>query len=342
MASSITRRHPRTADRLLIYISGVHGGANPSPGVGIARSLRVAFPDAHLVAVDYSPDSSGLLWPDFDEGLVRPPWQAIDLRAHAAFVASRLSEGAIWISGLDLEIRLLTQRLRSRTHLPLPPRPAIQMAAKPPFRLGRLLGVGLPPFLSLAAASDVDLGRFCRLHGWPLWVKGTHYDAVPIWSWYEVGPVIAQLAEAWGGKDQLFLQAHVAGQDVTIAFAARKGKLLGAAFLEKLDRTHQGKVWSGQVSRVPADLERRLRRLLRLTKWSGGGELECVRDQQGRLWLLECNPRFPAWIYGAAQAGYNLPALLVQAITGRLGAKATTQNKAAFTRVVVEVPAWAP
>lgn len=342
MASSITRRPQRPGNRLRIYISGVHGGTNPSPGIGIARSLRAAFPDAHLVAVDYSPRSSGLLWPDFDEGLVRPPWQAIDLRTHAAFVAARLSEGAIWISGLDLEVRLLTQRLRPRAGLPLPPRATMQMAAKPPFRLGRLLKIGLPSFLPLAASSDEDLGRFCRLHGWPLWVKGTHYDAVPIWSWYETGPVIAQLAEAWGGKDQLFLQAHVAGQDVTIAFAAWKGELLGAAFLEKLDRTHQGKVWSGQVSRVPAALERRLRRLVRLTKWSGGGELECVRDRQANLWLLECNPRFPAWIYGAAQAGYNLPALLVQAITGKPGVKAMQRYKASFTRVVVEVPAWAP
>lgn len=340
MASSTIR--PSATDRLRLYISGVHGGANPSPGVGIARSLRTAFPDAHLVAVDYSPGSSGLGWPDFDEGLVRPPWQAIDLKAHVAFVASLTARGAIWLSGLDLEIRLLAQRLRPRAGLPLPPWTTIQMAAKPPFRLGRLMGVGLPPFFPLAEADDVELGQFCRLHGWPLWVKGTHYDAVPIWSWYEAGPVIAQLAEAWGGKDQLFLQAHAAGQDVTIAFAAWRGELLGTAFLEKLDRTQQGKVWSGQVSRVPPELERRLRRLVRLTKWSGGGELECVRDQQGNLWLLECNPRFPAWIYGAAQAGYNLPALLVQAITGRSGAKRTQRNKTSFTRVVVEVPAWAP
>jgi hypothetical protein len=326
---------------LRIYISGVHGGANPSPGVGIARSLRAAFPRIHLVAVDYSSRSSGLLWQDFNDCVVRPPWHAIDLRSHVAFVSSLLAQGAIWISGLDLEIRLLARHVRSRSHLPLPPWATINMATKPPLALGAPLGLRIPPFQSVGASSDEDLGRFCRHYGWPIWVKGTHYDAVPVWSWYEIGPVISQLAGAWGGKDQLFLQSHVEGQDVTIAFAAWRGELLGTAFLEKLDRTQEGKVWSGRVSRVSDEVERRLRKLVRLTRWSGGGEIECVRDPRLQLWLLECNPRFPAWIYGATQAGYNLPALLVEAMTGERNKAMKQARRAAFTRVVVEVPAWA-
>jgi diaminopimelate decarboxylase len=326
---------------LRIYISGVHGGVNPSPGVGIARSLREAFPEAHLVAVDYSSRSSGLCWPDFDEAVVRPGWQTIDLESHVAYVASRLEQGAIWISGLDLEIQLLAKRIRSRRRLPLPFSPAITMAVKPPVKIGAALGFGIPPFHPVGSSSEEDLGRFCRRHGWPLWVKGTHYDAVPIWSWQEARPVMDQLAEAWGGRDQLFIQAHVEGQDVTMAFAAWKGVLLGSAFLEKLDRTQQGKVWAGRISRVPADMKRRLRRLVRLTAWSGGGEIECVRDARGTVWLLECNPRFPAWIYGATQAGYNLPARLVEAMTGGKRQAMQKTDKQAFTRVVVEVPAWA-
>lgn len=326
---------------LRVYISGVHGGINPSPGVGIARSLRAAYPYAHLVAVDYSPQSSGLFWTDFNECVVRPPWHAIDLKSHVAYVSSLLSRGAIWISGLDLEIQLLSQQVRARSRLPLPPRSAIKMSAKPPFELAALLNLRIPPVLSVGLTSEEELGRFCRLHGWPLWVKGIHYDAVPVWSWYEVKPVLWQLAQVWGGADQVFVQAHVAGQDVTVAFAAWKGELLGAAFLEKLDRTQQGKVWSGRVKPVPRELEYRLRELVRFTRWSGGGEIECVRDVRSQLWLLECNPRFPAWIYGATQAGYNLPALLIEAMTGEPSRRMKPARQGTFTRVIVEVPAWA-
>jgi diaminopimelate decarboxylase len=64
-----------------------------------------------------------------------------------------------------------------------------------------------------------------------------------------------------------------------------------------------------------------------------------VRDMSGQLWLLECNPRFPAWIHGSTIAGQNLPALMVERATG---VPAQTQPAALsceeFTRVVLEVP----
>lgn len=326
---------------LRIYVSGVHGGPNPSPGVGIARSLRAAYPDAHLVAVDYASHSSGLLWPDFNACLIRPPWHAVALKAHAAFVMSHLARGSIWISGLDPELRLLARHVRTARPTPWPSARALKMAVKPPLGVAAHLDLPVPPFHPVAPASEQDFSRFCRLHGWPLWIKGTSYDAVPVWSWHETGPVISLLAAAWGGRDQLFAQAHVDGQDVTVAFAAWQGELLDAALLEKIDRTQQGKVWSGRISSVPEDLRRRLRRFLRAVRWSGGGEIECVLDRRGRLWLIECNPRFPAWIYAAAQAGCNLPALLVETMTGTRARTSRKLRSATFTRVVTEVPALA-
>jgi diaminopimelate decarboxylase len=62
-----------------------------------------------------------------------------------------------------------------------------------------------------------------------------------------------------------------------------------------------------------------------------------VRDASGVLWLLEMNPRFPAWVHGAAIAGHNLPALLVQAASSVQPRKPRTQSNQ-FTRVVLEIP----
>jgi len=324
---------------LRVFISGVHSGPNPMPGVGIARCLRAAFPEACLVAVDYSARSSGLLWKDFNDCIVRPPWHAIDPAAHVAFVADVLARGEIWLSGLDLELRLLARHFRNRPNLPCPLLPALKIAAKPPGGVGKRLGLALPPFFPIGSSSDAVLGRFCREQGWPVWVKGSAYGAVPIWSWYELVPAVSRLAEVWGGREQLFLQAHVEGQDVTVAFAAWRGRFLGAALLEKLERTLEGKAWSGRVSRVPDDLERRLRTFVRVMRWSGGGEIECVRDPFSRLWLLECNPRFPAWIYGAALAGSNLPARLIEAAAGKKEVAGPIPSPRTFTRVVLESPA---
>ena len=43
-----------------VFISGLYSGPSPSAGLGVARSLRAAFPSAHLVGVDYyQPTSHG-------------------------------------------------------------------------------------------------------------------------------------------------------------------------------------------------------------------------------------------------------------------------------------------
>ena len=62
-----------------IYISGLYSGTNPQPGIGIARSLRQAYPDATLVGVEYSNRSSGIHWTDLDELWLQRPWEELNL-----------------------------------------------------------------------------------------------------------------------------------------------------------------------------------------------------------------------------------------------------------------------
>jgi diaminopimelate decarboxylase len=80
-----------------------------------------------------------------------------------------------------------------------------------------------------------------------------------------------------------------------------------------------------------------LRKMIRKLEWSGGAEIEMVRDAGDKLWLLEVNPRFPAWIHGSTITGHNLPAALVEAASG-VKAKETEPEAAEFTRVVLEIP----
>ena len=92
---------------LTIYISGLYSGTNPQPGVGIARSLRQAYPNAKLIGVEYSNRCSGIHWPDFDEIWLQRPWTELDLSVHGREIRNRLDDGALWISSIDLEIMWL-------------------------------------------------------------------------------------------------------------------------------------------------------------------------------------------------------------------------------------------
>ncbi len=87
-----------------IYISGLYSGTNPQPGIGIARSLRQAYPKAKLVGVEYSNRCSGIHWQDFDEIALHRPWDELNLDAHAHQIKQILDSGAVWISSIDLEI----------------------------------------------------------------------------------------------------------------------------------------------------------------------------------------------------------------------------------------------
>ncbi|TMJ13908.1 MAG: hypothetical protein E6G94_10785, partial [Alphaproteobacteria bacterium] len=137
--------------------------------------------------------------------------------------------------------------------------------------------------------------------------------------------------------ERLFLQRHVSGYEESVMLSAWRGELLGAVSMRKRDITPEGKTWAGDISEVPADFLEPLRAMVRDLNWSGGGEVEMVRDTAGQLWLLEMNPRFPAWVHGATIAGHNLPGLLIQGATG-IAAKPSPAQAEVFTRLVIEVP----
>ncbi len=319
-----------------IYISGLYSGPNPSPGVGIARSLRLAYPDATLIGVDYSNRSLGLHWPDFDELWIQRPWNELDLVEYQQQIKKILDSGNLWISGLDLETIWLAHTLGIHTNLLIPPSTALSKVAKSTIFAAKLLPFKIPPFIH-TRESDWNLHAFCRKHGWRVWLKGPYYEARPVRSWLEFKQARFELSKTWSTTSELFLQAHISGLEESIALCAYRGKLLACVWMIKRDITLEGKTWGGRVSEVPEELLYPLREITQDLNWTGGAELEMIRDPSGTLWLIEWNPRFPAWIHGATIAGFNLPGHLVEEVAGTPAKKAMA-NAPEFVRVVLEIP----
>jgi len=317
---------------LTVIISGCHSGPNPSPGLGIATSLREAFPDVRLISRDFSVAATGLHSDCFDESWVCAPWEGADLELQRRQLYSRL-EHAWLISGLDLEVRWLADHVHPRVLAP--PRRAVDASSKPAMVGATSLPVRIPDWINWSA-DDRELATFCRQHSWRVWVKGPAHEARAVENWQELQLAADQLTRTWGGED-LYVQRHVSGEEVSVAFAAYEGELLDAVLLEKRLVTPEGKVWGGSVGPIPESLARSLGSMLRRLRWTGGGELECIRDAAGGLWLFDWNPRFPAWIHGATLAGHNLPAaLLVRATGSRPQHRGHTA--AGFVRTVLEIP----
>ena len=319
-----------------IYVSGLYSGGNPQPGIGIVRSLRQGYPDATLVGVEYSSRSSGIHWPDLNEIWLQRPWDELNLHAHGEAIRALLDGGALWISGSDLESMWLASVFPDgHANLLTPSASALARITKPEVEAHQGLPVSIPPYLP-TDRSDWDLHAFCRKHDWRVWLKGPYYDAVRTRSWDAFEAVRNALAKVWN-TERLFLQAHVTGYEESVMLCAYEGELLGCVRMRKREITEEGKTWAGDVSEVDEAFLTPLRSIIRELNWTGGGELEMVRDADGKLWLLEMNPRFPAWVHGATITGVNLPALLVEGATG-VAAQRPQVGRGEFTRVVVEVP----
>jgi len=321
---------------LKIYISGLYSGTNPQPGIGVARSLRAAYPDANLVGIEYSNRCSGIHWQDFDELWLQRPWEELDLEAYAADIKKALDGGALWISGVDLEIMWLASVFpEGHRNLLTPPPGALQKISKPAVEAHRGLPLSIPTYMT-TESSDWELHAFCRQHGWKVWLKGPYYEAVRTYSWDMFERVRTLLSRAWS-TERLFLQTHVTGYEESVCFSAYRGEITGCVYMRKRELTEEGKTWAGDVTEVPEEFAAPLRKIVKELNWTGGAELEMVRDTGGQLWLLECNPRFPAWIHGSTIAGRNLPALMVERATG-VPAQTATDTCEEFTRIVLEIP----
>jgi diaminopimelate decarboxylase len=319
-----------------IYVSGLYCGGNPQPGVGIVRSLRQAFPKAILVGVEYSNRVSGIHWDDLDDLWIQRPWDELDLETYGALVKEALDQGGLWISGSDLEAMWLADLLPDgHPNLLAPPMSALKRITKPAVEAASGLPVKVPTFIS-TDHSDWDLHAFCREHNWRVWLKGPYYDAARTPTWDSFAAARAALSKVWS-TERLYLQKHVSGYEESVMLSAYKGELLGAVSMRKREITPEGKTWAGDISEVPDEFMAPLRAMVKALNWTGGGELEMVRDAAGELWLLEMNPRFPAWVHGSTIAGHNLPALLVQGATG-VAPRPSIAHGQEFTRVVLEVP----
>jgi diaminopimelate decarboxylase len=318
-----------------IFISGLYSGTNPQPGIGIARSLRAAYPEATLIGVEYSNRCSGIHWEDLDDVWLQPGWEYIDLTAYAQRIKEHLDEGAFWISGVDLEIMWLASVFPDgHPHLLTPPASALKRISKPAVEAHRGLPLQIPEFISTEQA-DWDLHAFCREHGWKVWLKGPYYEAIRTSSWDAFEHVRAALSSAWS-TERLFLQAHVTGYEESVCFCAYQGEIIECVYMRKRELTEEGKTWAGEVTEVPESFAAPLRKIVRELNWTGGAELEMVCDAEGKLWLLECNPRFPAWIYGSTITGRNLPAAMIEHVS-RIKAKKVEGSSDEFTRVVLEI-----
>lgn len=197
----------------------------------------------------------------------------------------------------------------------------------------------LPTESSLRIHFKIALSDFCRAHGflhprsyavtapeqiagvvlgtgYPCIVKGILHGAHMAHSLLEAHVYFDQIRALWGLP--VIIQEFIPGEEArnVVALTDRSGRLVGMVGMRKLVITEKGKAWGG-VTIGDEKLLAHAAKIMEAFQWTGPIEMEFIRHSRSRdYYLIEVNPRFPAWVFLAASAGQNLPWAAVRIARG--------------------------
>jgi len=309
-----------TERKITVAVSGLNNTDNPGPGIPVIRGLREAASlDVRIIGIAYENLEPGAYMQELVDKvyLVPYPSQGTDLMMGRLLDIHSREKIDVLIPNFDAELLPLIKSadwLRNEgihTFLPTMEQYEERLKSNLP-EYGRNYGIMVPA--SRPVSSPSESLNACREMEGPFMVKGKFYDAYLAHGPEQVVEYFYKISAKWGLP--VIIQQYIHGTEVNVvALGDGKGNTVGAVPMKKQYITDKGKAWGGIAISDPYLLEL-TRHLLSATKWRGGMELELIKTHDRKYYLVEINPRIPAWVYLAVGAGQNLPEALVHLALG--------------------------
>ena len=305
---------------LTVAVTGMNATDNPGPGVPVVRAIRAGLPDVTIVGLAYDVLDPG----NFMEGiadhvyLMPYPSQGTEVMARRIEAIVSRTPVDVLVPTLDAEllayVRLAPRLASLGVHTFLPDEATLRLRAKDHLHeLGDEAGIRVPRGAVLTDATAI--GRLHETLRFPVMVKGQFYDAAIAYTPMEVRAHFDRIRAKWGLP--IVVQEYVAGHEYdVVALGDGRGGLVGSVAMRKMQLTDKGKAWGG-VTVADAELDAFVGAVVEALGWRGPCELEVIRSHDdGALYLIEVNPRFPAWVYLTVGAERNLPLATVRLALG--------------------------
>jgi len=309
-----------TRTRLNIAVTGLNNTDNPGPGVPVIRALRDSKEfDVRIIGLAYENLEPGIYMHDIVDKTYRIPYpsEGSDVLIKRVLAINIKDKIDILIPNFDAELmafmkaRDILLNAGIRTFLPeLKQFEERHKTNLPEF--GRKYKVNVP--VSNPVTTQTELKEIIEEYDYPVVIKGKFYDAYIANNYEQAALYFHKISAKWGLP--VVIQEFIRGTEVNVvALGDGNGNTIGAVPMRKLYITDKGKAWSG----ITLDDNKMLdltHHIINATKWRGGMELELIKTDDQKFYLIEINPRIPAWVYLAVGAGQNLPEALIKMALG--------------------------
>lgn len=301
--------------KINIAVTGLNAIDSPGPGVSVVRGLLEAKSfEAHVTGLVYEALEPGIYMENLVNRsyLVPYPTSGIDaLRERIEYIHSREKLDVI-IPNFDAELysfmRLEPELRKMGIKMFLPTFEQFEERQKTNLpKFGKTYGLDVPE--GKPVTSVKELTATADELGYPVMIKGKYYDAYPAYNKQQAESLMHKIAAKWGFP--VVVQKFIKGTELNvIGVGDGKGNSISALAMRKQFITDKGKAWAG-ITIVDKKLLDIAKNFVEATKWRGGYELEIMKSENGKYYLMEINPRIPAWVYLAVASGHNIPEAIV-------------------------------
>lgn len=297
-----------------VAVSGLNNTDNPAPGIPVIKGLQ----DAHeIIGLSYDANEPGNYMHMTSKNYLMPyPSLGYDeLKSRLEYIQQKSGLDAI-IPCLDAELPLYIKYQDDidtmGIKLCLPSLENFELRNKNRLEsLSHALNMTYPK--TYEVSSVAELIKCTETSNFPLMIKGNYYKAYMSYNLDSAIDNFYKISNEWGFP--VLVQEVVAGEELNlVGVGDGKGELKGAVAIKKLTTTDIGKIWTG-VTIHNEKLMQIAKDFVAHTKWKGPFELECMVTMN-QIFMIEINPRFPAWVHFATAIGVNLPQIVIDIMQG--------------------------
>ncbi len=316
--------------KITVAVTGLNNTDNPGPGVPFIRGIKESQVfDARIIGLVYENLEPGIYMEGLCDRIFQIPYPSAgsDELIERVEHIHQQEKLDVLVPNFDAELFSFMkneQRLLEKgIHTFLPTLKQFQEREKDKLPdYGKKYGVKVPGSINLGSFNQIK--EIEENYDYPVMIKGQFYDAYVAANEEQVKQAFQKLAAKWGLP--VIAQQFVKGTEVNvIALGDGKGNTVAAVPMRKQYITDKGKAWGG-ITLADEKMMELTRMIIQKTKWKGGMELELIKTNAGEYFLIEINPRIPAWVYLAVGAGQNIPEALVKLALG-IDVKPMTEYK---------------